>query len=490
MNMWRGAVAVLLGIVSGLLAADPPQDPLSLLDQRVAATQAAATAPELFLSPSTMGAPSNDLEAAITKGLIYLEGAQHDNGSFDRLQSVRPPNADQQAIAHGSAFMKDPILMSDGPDKDAAEPDTEQIADTCLAAETMMLAVNSGRRPELSPKCLKAIDFLCKQIKTWEGDTIYIQKRTLDPLHDPRPLEDEHNLNLSKDVRFYNSTVDTFFALRFLVEARDRVDDPARRSRVQSALDILMSKIIKCQDVSGTWLDKADPDASFPFHHNPDTVHFIFQPVPPYDPNVDNLTSHCTAVSAINVAARHGIPIPAEVRYRAENYLHNALQLRKLHAGTTEECIRIMVIVAAETEIYETCRAALQQGLDDLAQHKDISIDQIDALRTHATQAKKDLLAGVPYVFDIGRFPTIGPAIDALPEILTGMRIISDENVHTELARTCNAFIHKQLADGSISAVPTGVLARDDCVYGTATSLRFMMMASNMKETSNAATQH
>jgi hypothetical protein len=488
MRIWTGMMAGVLGLASGLLAADPPADPLSLLDQRAAETRA-ATAPEFFLSPSTRASRANALETAIQKGLTYLEGSQHDNGSFDRLQSVRIPNVDPVMLAHQQAGVDlDPVMMSDGPDKDAAEPDTEEIADTALAAETMMLAVNSGRRTELSPRCLKAIDFLCKQIKTWEGDTIYIQKRMFDPLHDLYPMEDRYHA-LAKDVRFYNSTVDTFFALRFLSEARDRIDDPARKTRVQAALDILLSKIIKCQDTNGTWPDETDPARSLPTHRSTNRFN-RFLPVPPYDNHTANLISHCAAVSAINVASRNGVPIPAEVHYRADNYLLHALTLEKLGGSTKEACLRVIAVVAAETQAYETCRALLQQATSDREHGKDVTIDELNVLRTHLTQAKTDLKASVPYILDIGSIPTEGPALDALPEAIHGMEIVSNGGDDaTFLISSYRVFLRRQLADGSIAATPPELLTRDDCTYGTATTLRLLMMVADAKKSPQAATQ-
>ena len=457
-------LATLLGAASVLLAQHPPADPLEFLNMRAAETRA-ATGPLIFLSPSTRRSPSLALEDAIHKGLLYLASGQHENGSFDRLESAR-------AVAP-------PDAVTDGTEKDAAESDTEEIADTSLTAETMMLAVNSGRDTDLSPNCLKAIDFLCKQIKKCEGGSVYIQKRTFDPLHDTYPM--------GHDTRFYDSTVDTFFTFRFLCEAKERIDDASRKSRIQVAIDILLSKIIRCQDVRGTWADIANPEDPLPYHRN-EKMKF-FNPVLPYDYHTKNLVTHCVALSAISVAVRGGVPVPVEVRYRAENYLQTALAMENFQEQTKEQCIRILVVAAAETQVDETCRMLLKNALADQSQGKEVSAEQLDVLRAHATQARKNLQAVIPHMMELAMVPTEGPALDALPEAIKGLKLVSGENARAFLDRVSKALMQQQGVQGNVHSVPRGILARDDSTFGTATSVRLMMEASDASETAPAATQ-
>jgi hypothetical protein len=460
-KIWPALLATLLGFASVLLAQHPPADPIEFLNMRAAETRA-ATSPLIFLSPSTRRSPSLALEDAIHKGLLYLASGQHENGSFDRLESAR-------GVASSDA-------VTDGLEKDAAESDTEEIADTSLTAETMMFAVNSGRDTDLAPNCLKAIDFLCKQIKKWEGDAVYIQKRTFDPLHDTYPM--------GKDTRFYDSTVDTFFTFRFLCEAKERVDDAPRKSRIQVAIDILLSKIIRCQDVRGTWADSANPQDPLPYH----PTKGAFPPAPPYDYHTKNLVTHCVALSAISIAVRCGVPVPVDVRYRAENYLQNALAMEKFQEQTKEQCIRIVTVAAAETQVDETCRMLLQNTLSDQSQSKDVTVEQLNVLRTHAVEARKNLQAVIPHMMELAKIPTEGPAMDALPEAIKGLRLVSRENAHAFLDRVSQTLMQQQHIEGNVPAV-LDLTARDDSTFGTATSVRLMMDASDAAETAPAATQ-
>jgi hypothetical protein len=461
MKVWMGMLAAMLGVASALLAANPPEDPLSLLERRAAETRA-ATGPEIFLSPSTRGSQTAELDLAIHKALQFLEIGQHDNGSWDRVVTSITLSSFQ------------PKKESDALEKDAAEADTEHIADTSLSAETLMLAVNSGREPDLAPQCLKAIDYLCQQIKKWEGDRIYIQKRTLDPLHDPHPLR--------TDIRFYDSTVDTFFTFRFLCETRDRITDPNRKARVQYAIDVLLTKIVKCQDIHGTWLDEADPMAGQGFHKDRTEVE-------EYNTRAPNIVTHCVALSAINIAARSGVTVPVETRYRAENYLRDALAQDKLRCRTGPDCVLIVAIAAADTEVYETCRALLKTASSPAPQTSAPTVDELNVLRTHATQAKQNLRSIVNTMIAMETIPTSGPALDALPEALKGVKMIAGGDGNNFLSRVSTTLIKHQGADGHIDATIGQPMARDDDTFGTATSARLLMAVAAAKDDPPLTTQ-
>jgi hypothetical protein len=448
-------------------AQEAAHDPLSMLEKRDAGRRS--------LSPSTQPGDRR-LHDAIERGLTFLDLWQSPNGSWDRLENRDPMFDSPGGWNGGDSF--------DGPVKDLAEKEVEHLADTCLSAHSMLLAVTSGRRPELSKNVLKAIDYVCGKAEFWNAETILMQTRVFDPIHDPAPA--------SVEPRFYDPAVDTFFALNFLVEAHERIDRPEYRKRLHKAIGILLDKIQKRQDIKGNWPDETNPTRGLHTKFDPEKPIPGFEEAEFYNEDFPDVMTQCIAVKAINQAARKGFPVLPRVRHLAERYLYKAIRQtdlslppgRSYHTEPPDKKARakaIFLTVAVAT-LYDadlTSRSLLADVKRRQAQGEEVKPTEIVPLEKHAAEARERLV-DVVQKFTTARMTKVaGPALDAFPEVLAALQELAPAEAEALKLVLRDELLKRQRSDGHFKSGLSNADSkpqRGDNTFGTATTLRTLML--------------
>jgi len=453
-----------LTLATSILAQSPATDPLSVVQRpRGADTEA-------HLSPSTQPYASPHLDDAIKRGLTFLKDWQSPNGSWDRLENsdamlspdphIPPPSLKPKDF--GKLWHSGPY---DGPVKDLAESkdDVEHLADTCLSTAAMLKAIGSGRQPELAKSCSKAIDYVCKQVDLWNADTILIQKRFLDPIHDSssdvfrRPDLPVHPDSL--EGLYYDPTVDTFFALRMLSEAKTRVTEPVLAAKIEKAIAILVRKIERSQDRSGkpdrtgTWLDETTP------------VLFIAHP--------PTFATHCVAISSFSVAVRNGVTIKPEVLALAIKYF------AKEPPQDRRELIydQKHLILATRYDLYLMRCYQLDQAKKPRSGQSTATLKQLEQqLEAERTALQKQIA-----ILVTEKIRCRGAALDCLPSLILAVREFAPAEAPAFENKLTLALLSRQQHDGHFIA-GTGTWGRGDNTFGTSTTLPTLILLADRKK--------
>jgi hypothetical protein len=513
----RPAIFLLPLLAATLRAADPPLNPLELLNRPREAAP---------LSPSS---PLTDrLPAVVEKALQYLDKWQSPNGAWNRLHEddqILQNDTDLQWRLNDGPLMRGKEYR-DGPVKDIPEvKENENVADTALSARAMLQAVRNGLHPEYAPKIKKSIDFLCNQIDKWNGGakvkTILIQNRFLDPIHDKTPALGE--------ARYYDSTIDTFFTLSFLAFARDSLTDEALKQRVDRALKILVFKIESTQDKNGVWIDETDPLAKInDFDTDPgvdiaprldkESAKKLRNPwgVPRTSPenmalpegplwralNYDgsrkvedhgakfretkNIVAHAQQIRDISLAARLGVEFKPATRYQAEACLLRFFD--KGFWGPIEEGPYVRT-VSPKAVILTCALAAFYQAdltaryLADQARKQNADANSLAPLDQHAKQARTTLERFTRLYIKYDTLSVTGPTLENLEDCLCAVDLLDPAAAANLRKRLRPILVSRQRTPGNFIAGPNDDWRyyewigsdRGEPVFGTATTLPLLL---------------
>jgi hypothetical protein len=203
-------------------------------------------------SPAAVSIKPKPLSENVNKALAFLAKQQHPDGGWSQGEE--------------SAQM--------GNSGDAVK-DIPNVADTCMAALTLVRAGNSPKEGIYADNVLKAIDFICKQVEKADKDSLYIT--------------DVRGTRVQGKLGPY---VDTFTVSLLFAELKGKMPDEKSEKRLVAALDKTLAKLQKNQRNDGTWANEG------------------WAPI----------LSQALASKGLNRAAQNGFQVSQEVLVRAENY--------------------------------------------------------------------------------------------------------------------------------------------------------------------------
>jgi hypothetical protein len=416
----------------------PVTDPLQLLDLK----------PEKL---THTGRLSLGLRQPIEKGLEFLDLWQSPNGSWDRLE-----NSDPSLHPRHVNLNKLGVILYDGPLKDIPDVQTEELADTCLSAQAMLRAVVSGRKPALSKNCLKAIEYVCGKARFWNADTIMMQTRWLDPLHDQNPANGEPG--------YYTPVVDTFFVLSFLVEARSRIENPQYRKMLDEAIPIVLRKIERSQGRDGGWADPTDPLLGMGGH-------------------TQDIRTHCVAVSALNKAVRLGFPVNPRTKELAErSFLKNRGML-------SVPLLAVSTLYNMELTRFEALRAAQSR----MAAGEVVSPRELLGLERDAIGCRRVLEEEVQALLKTRDLHLNGPRLEGLDEVLAAVREVAPQDFPRFAMTVRDTLQARQRSDGHFIADifnNDSIASRGENTFGTATTVMTLMELDNREKEILEGTGH
>jgi hypothetical protein len=158
------------------------------------------------------------LSGAVTKGLAYLIGQQHDDGGWGQGGGWR--QADQGGGRVEGADVADP----------------SDVGNTCIATLALLRAGHTPKEGKYAQNVARAIAFICKNIEKADGDSLYVTQ--------------VRNTQLQSKIGTY---IDTFLASLVLAETKDAMPDQKSEQRLVAALDRTIHKIEHNQKGDGTW---------------------------------------------------------------------------------------------------------------------------------------------------------------------------------------------------------------------------------------------
>jgi hypothetical protein len=158
------------------------------------------------------------LSGAVTKGLAYLIGQQHEDGGWGQGGGWR--QADQGGGRIEGADVADP----------------SDVGNTCIATLALVRAGHTPREGKYAQNVARAIAFICKNIEKADGDSLYVTQ--------------VRNTQLQSKIGTY---IDTFLASLVLAELKGYMPEQKSEQRLVAALDKTIHKIEHNQKGDGTW---------------------------------------------------------------------------------------------------------------------------------------------------------------------------------------------------------------------------------------------
>lgn len=443
------------------------------------------------------------LDESIRRGLNFLNQWQNPDGSWDRLEAADPFEQNDPAI---KTKMHNGLYYFDGPVKDIPEnQEVAHVADTCLSGLAMLRSGSTPAKGPYARQIAKAMQFVCLEIDKWDEKTIYIQKRIFDPLHDTTTSRGEQ--------RYYDPTVDAFFALWFLSAGREQLPAGALHQRTDAAIAKLVHKIVAAQNADGAWPDETDPTINLhrtpfeqkslmgiPLANGGGTVGILPKPEEPFFEPYPNVTSHAVAVLALSEAVRHGVGIPAATRRQADMYL-----VRGVNSQTLEDLIvlcqegadqpypfsKIDNIVTGygsllaalwasdqlDATLLEQATRQLETAIGDESRTLKQRIAGMAEHRKRTAPARNEALTRFAYFRGLKGQVKCGPLLVMMPHLFD---MLQSSQVNSQFhPLMIDYLLDKQFkADGHFRAGREplrGATDRGDSTYGTAASLLILM---------------
>ncbi|HYX91042.1 MAG TPA: hypothetical protein VE782_05740, partial [Myxococcaceae bacterium] len=149
------------------------------------------------------------------------------------------------------------------------------VADTGMAAMALLRSGSSPSKGRHQLSVARAVDYVVGQVEEADEESLYVS-----------------NVRGTRVQMKIGPYIDTFVAATFLAEVKNQMPDASSRARVEKALAKIVRKIRRNQQGDGSFTGAG------------------WAPV----------LSQGMAAKGINRAAQAGVPVPAEVRARAEEY--------------------------------------------------------------------------------------------------------------------------------------------------------------------------
>lgn len=156
------------------------------------------------------------LSDQVKKGLAWLVEHQQDDGGWNQGEASAKQGRGGEVI------------------------DKSNVADTCMAALTLLRAGSTPSEGEYAENLRKAADFVCGQVEKSSQEGLLVT-----------------DIKVTRVQSKLGRYVDTFAAALFLAEIRNAMPDEPSRARVVAALDKVMDKIEKNQKEDGQFVDAA-----------------------------------------------------------------------------------------------------------------------------------------------------------------------------------------------------------------------------------------
>lgn len=162
---------------------------------------------------TTSAVKPKELTDQVQKGLDYLISKQNADGSWSQ--------GEESSYMRGAGHVNQ---------------DVHNVADTCMAAMSVMRAGNFPNSGKYKKNMENAVNYVCSSIEKSDRDSLLITDVT--------------GTRVQTKLGQY---VDTFLASVFLPDVKGRMPDPDGNERVATALNKVIYKIEKNQAKNGTW---------------------------------------------------------------------------------------------------------------------------------------------------------------------------------------------------------------------------------------------
>ena len=206
-------VAIFLATITAQGDEAEPGKQVAMSDEKADAKPAAKSEEETKTAKWAPAVEPKPLTENVKRALEWLVKTQLENGAWAQGEESGNMGTSQKDL------------------KDAGN-----VADTCVAT---LALIRAGSTPSSGPHAqnvLKALDFLCSEVKKSDEKSLYIT-----------------SIRGTRVQSKLGTYIDTFLAAMLLAEVRNQMPDDAWKERLFAALDKTMDKIEKNQKSDGTW---------------------------------------------------------------------------------------------------------------------------------------------------------------------------------------------------------------------------------------------